>query len=213
MRLDRVAHAMDREPIPPASHPRGSRAGGGILAHPMPSTTPRKTGAPSVRVRAVPHDVRGRARRLLDPALARRVARLCGRVLVLGGEAGAEMTLSFVDDDEIHELNRRWRDVDAPTDVLSFSMREGQGGELHPEQLGDVIISVETAARQAESGGRTLEAELVHLAVHGFAHLCGYDHATPDEERVMFGWEAELREAALRDEQAAAAKARRGRSC
>jgi probable rRNA maturation factor len=63
--------------------------------------------------------------------------------------------------------------------------------------LGDVVISVETAARQAVEAGRTLEEELLWLAVHGFVHLCGYDHATVEEERRMFGWEAELRGKAM----------------
>ena len=148
----------------------------------------------------VPTDVRGRARQLLPVREARRLGRLLGRALVHAGEAGAEMTLSFVDDDEIHALNRDYRRVDRPTDVLSFSMREGEGGALHPELLGDVVISVETAARQAAEAARPLAAELLHLAVHGLAHLCGYDHATVDEERVMFAWEAELRARALADE-------------
>jgi len=154
------------------------------------------------RVRAVPVDVRGRAKKLVKAALARRLGRLVGRALAAAGEAEAEMTLSLVDDDEIRALNRDWRETDQPTDVLSFSMREGEGGELHPELLGDVVISVETAARQAEDAGKTLEAELLHLAVHGLAHLCGYDHATEAEEKVMFGWEAELRERALAAEDA-----------
>ena len=64
--------------------------------------------------------------------------------------------------------------------------------------LGDIVISVETAARQALAGGRSLTDELAHLAVHGLAHLIGFDHASPKEERVMFGYEAKLRAIAVR---------------
>lgn len=149
--------------------------------------------ATSARTPPVPVEVRGRARTLVSRTESQRLGRELGRALVAAGEAGAEMTLSLVDDDEIHALNRDYRDKDKPTDVLSFSMREGEGGTLHPELLGDVVISVETAARQAAEGARPLADELLHLAVHGLAHLCGYDHATLDEERVMFAWEAELR--------------------
>ncbi len=115
------------------------------------------------------------------------------RALAAAGEEGAALSLALVGDEEIRVLNRDFRGVDKATDVLSFSMREGEGGQLHPELLGDVVISVETAARQAEEAGRTLDEELLHLAVHGLAHLCGYDHATVDEEGRMFGWEAKLR--------------------
>lgn len=152
----------------------------------------------SARTPQVPVEVRGRARQLVSRTEAQRLGRELGRALVAAGEAEAEMTLSLVDDDEIHALNRDYRDKDKPTDVLSFSMREGEGGTLHPELLGDVVISVETAARQAAEAKKPLADELLHLAVHGLAHLCGYDHATLEEERVMFAWEAELRAAARR---------------
>ena len=117
--------------------------------------------------------------------------------MAAGDEGGSELTLSLVGDEEIRALNQEWRGEDHATDVLSFSMREGEGGELHNEVLGDIVISVETARRQAEAAARPLADELFHLAVHGFAHLCGYDHATPAEEKVMFAWEKELRDAAL----------------
>jgi probable rRNA maturation factor len=104
-----------------------------------------------------------------------------------------ELALSLSDDAELLALNRRYAGEDHATDVLSFSQREGQGAAGKAGPLGDIIISVETAARQAESGGRTLLAELFHLSVHGLAHLIGYDHATAAEEKVMFGWEARLR--------------------
>jgi probable rRNA maturation factor len=139
-------------------------------------------------------EARGRAARLRG-AVRREVARRLGRAMQAAGQRGAELALSFTDDDELRELNRVYAGEDHATDVLSFSQREGGGDPKGP--LGDVIISVETARRQAVAGRRRLTDELFHLAVHGLCHLLGYDHATPAEERVMFGYEARLRAAAL----------------
>jgi probable rRNA maturation factor len=144
-------------------------------------------------------DARGPGAQVKAAARARLRKRL-ERAMAAAGMADRELALSLVGDAEIHELNRDFREVDKPTDVLSFSMVEGEGGGLHPQVMGDVVISVETAGRQAAEAGRTLEEELLRLAVHGFVHLCGYDHATADEERRMFGWEAELRAHALAGE-------------
>ena len=132
--------------------------------------------------------MRGRARRKVKPGVVRELKRQLGRAMQAAGARG-EVSLSLVDDDEILQLNRDFADEDHATDVLSFE----QAAPL----LGDIVISVETAARQAEAGQRTLTAELVHLAVHGLAHLLGYDHATRKEETVMFGYEARLRAQAV----------------
>ncbi|HHY67375.1 MAG TPA: rRNA maturation RNase YbeY, partial [Alicyclobacillus sp.] len=102
----------------------------------------------------------------------------------------------LVDDERIHELNRDYRGVDRPTDVLSFAMREGEGEPVQTEEgrelLGDIVISVETAERQANQYGHSLRRELAFLAVHGFLHLLGYDHQSPEQERVMFGKQEEV---------------------
>lgn len=103
----------------------------------------------------------------------------------------AEVSLVLVDDQEIQRLNLEYRGIDAPTDVLSFAMLET--GEEEPEilgvepglLLGDVVISLETAVRQAEEYGHTLEREICFLAVHGILHLLGYDHQHPEETKVM----------------------------
>ncbi len=128
--------------------------------------------------------MRGTARRTLAPQVVREVARQLRRAMRAAG-AGGEVALSFSDDRELRALNRAYADQDHATDVLSFT----QAGPL----LGDVVISVETARRQADAGGRELRGELVHLAVHGLAHLLGFDHATKADERVMFGYETKLR--------------------
>jgi probable rRNA maturation factor len=97
-------------------------------------------------------------------------------------ERPLEADLRFTDDAFIHELNRDYRGKDKPTDVLAFAQREGEGGELCPEILGDIVISIETASRQAKG---SLYEELLFLAAHGLCHLLGYDHQDDDEELTM----------------------------
>jgi probable rRNA maturation factor len=110
----------------------------------------------------------------LDVALIERAARL---VLDAIGRGDAELAVSLVDDGAIRELNRRYRGKDAPTDVLSFAQSEGEPlACAEPDSLGDVVISVETARRQAERGGWTLDEELHRLLLHGVLHLVGHDH-------------------------------------
>lgn len=81
-------------------------------------------------------------------------------------------------------LNRQYRGVEGPTDVLAFPMREGRFGRLSPDLLGDVVISVETARRQAGRG--EFRGELALLLVHGILHLVGYDHQTPAARQRMW---------------------------
>jgi len=109
-------------------------------------------------------------RRRVDPARLRRVLRGAARELGVSGE----LALVFAGDRTLHRLNRTYRGKDRPTDVLSFP---GPGGE---EGLGDVVVSVETAAKNARALGRTLPQELDVLALHGFLHVLGYDHETDD---------------------------------
>ncbi|MCH7954032.1 MAG: rRNA maturation RNase YbeY [Chloroflexi bacterium] len=99
-----------------------------------------------------------------------------------------QLSVAVTTDAEIHALNRRYAAEDKPTDVLAFSQEEGEEfvsapGELR--HLGDVVISLETAERQASEAGHDLDAEMAHLLAHGVLHLLGYDHAAPDEEREM----------------------------
>jgi probable rRNA maturation factor len=141
---------------------------------------------------------KGAGRRLPAAARKRLAARL-ERALGAAGEGGAEVSLLLCGDAQIRALNRGYADEDHATDVLSFSQREGWGA---PDAglLGDIVVSVETAARQArERPGRpaaALEAEILHLGVHGLCHLLGLDHDTPAHERAMWAREAELRAAA-----------------
>lgn len=106
---------------------------------------------------------------------------------------GSEVSVTFVTNDAIQEINRTYRFKDVPTDVISFAMEEMGEGEIEiknadiPTLLGDIIISVERANEQAASYGHTFERELCFLAVHGFLHVLGYDHGTREEEQEMFG--------------------------
>lgn len=105
----------------------------------------------------------------------------------------AEVSLSFVDNEEIHRLNREFRGIDRPTDVLSFPMidDEEDAGDIDIYDdsvvLGDIIISAEKAVSQAQEYGHSVERELAFLAVHSILHLLGYDHETSKEdEKEMF---------------------------
>lgn len=108
-----------------------------------------------------------------------------------------ELSVTFVGLDEIHELNREYRGVDRPTDVLSFPQFEDLEEEL-PEVgeicLGDVVICREKAEEQAEEFGHSFERELVYLFTHSVLHLLGYDHMEEDEKKVMRQREEEIME-------------------
>jgi probable rRNA maturation factor len=108
---------------------------------------------------------------------------------VYGIEPYTEVSVVLADDEYIHQLNRQYRGKDCPTDVLSFALNEGEEPEVidGPKEvlLGDIIISLETATRQAEEYGHSLERELSYLTVHGILHLLGYDHMTEDEKKEM----------------------------
>lgn len=115
-------------------------------------------------------------------------------------EDGSEVSISFVTNEAIHEINREYRDKDQPTDVISFALEElGEGeiqivGEGIPRILGDIIISTDRTREQAEEYGHSFERELGFLAVHGFLHLLGYDHMTEQDEKEMFGKQDEILE-------------------
>ncbi len=128
------------------------------------------------------------------------------RVLTRLGEGESELSVSFVDDAAMAELNERYRARSGPTDVLSFSLREGahaeHGGALLgdvpallgdvPALLGDVVVDLEVAQRQARDYGHSLQEELLRLLVHGVLHLLGYDHEEEEEARLMEALEERL---------------------
>ncbi len=99
-----------------------------------------------------------------------------------------EVSVSFVDNASIQLLNREYRGIDSPTDVLSFPQDDdGELGDLEgiPRILGDIVISLERAKEQAEDFGHSVQREVLYLAIHGFFHLLGYDHESPEDQSKM----------------------------
>jgi probable rRNA maturation factor len=113
-------------------------------------------------------------------------------------EDNSEVSVTFVSNERIHEINREFREKDAPTDVISFAMEELGEGEIQlkgaelPRVLGDIIISIPKAEEQAKEYGHSFIRELGFLSVHGFLHLLGYDHMEKAEEEKMFSRQREI---------------------
>ncbi|NLY78083.1 MAG: rRNA maturation RNase YbeY [Tissierellia bacterium] len=112
-------------------------------------------------------------------------------LLVEGKPLDYEISVSFVDNEEIRELNSLYRQVNRETDVLSFPMEEGDM-IFCGNMLGDIIISAEKALEQADEYGHSLLREMVYLAVHSMFHLLGYDHMTDEEKELMRSKEKEV---------------------
>lgn len=125
---------------------------------------------------------KGRGKATLPIAAVKGAAERMLRALDLERD---ELSVLLCDDAVIHSLNREFRGKDKPTDVLSFSMREGEGARFAGPMLGDIIISLPTASRQAKALKRSLHDETMMLLAHGLLHLLGFDHVTRAEERRM----------------------------
>jgi len=123
----------------------------------------------------------------------RALVAIARRLLLAVGEDSAALSLSLVNDDAIRSLNREYRGKDAPTDVLSFPI--GDGEISHERLLGDVVISVETARRQAAAYDAPVQREIYRLLIHGLLHLKGHDHGVPQERRAMRREERRLADA------------------
>ncbi|KEF38146.1 putative rRNA maturation factor YbeY [Schinkia azotoformans MEV2011] len=115
-----------------------------------------------------------------------------------GINSDAELSVTFVNNEEIQEINRTYRMKDQPTDVISFAMEEmGEGeiaitGEDLPTILGDIIISIPRTIEQANEYNHSFMRELGFLSIHGFLHLLGYDHMEKEDEQIMFAKQKEL---------------------
>ncbi|MDG2050440.1 MAG: rRNA maturation RNase YbeY [Myxococcota bacterium] len=132
-----------------------------------------------IRISGPPAGIRGA--RVDLPRLRRR-----GRQILSALRQGrSELSIALIDDAEMKALNRTWRGRDRSTDVLSFSMLEGEGGVHRGVLLGDVVISVETAAAQAAARHRSLDDEVLRLLLHGVLHVLGHDHEDEAEAREM----------------------------
>lgn len=102
----------------------------------------------------------------------------------LGCLEGTELSISIVGDRAIRRINRDYLNRDRPTNVISFSLQEGECGAIPSLALGDVVISADTALREAEEGGMEFFERLCFLLLHGTLHLCGYDHERSGEEEA-----------------------------
>lgn len=116
-----------------------------------------------------------------------------------GLEDSAEISVTFVNNRMIQELNRNYRQIDQPTDVISFALQEQGEGEVTilgdqkpPLTLGDIVISVDKAKEQAEEYQHSLKREYGFLALHGLLHLLGYDHLNQTDEQIMFNKQEEI---------------------
>jgi probable rRNA maturation factor len=124
---------------------------------------------------------------------AGKIRRAAKRILSGLGFQGYELSIVIVDDREITQLNRQYFHRNRPTNVISFPMEGGDPASLHSKVLGDVVISAETAKRQAEEAGGKAKDEILFLLIHGVLHLAGYDHeGTADERKKMEAKEKEL---------------------
>ena len=127
------------------------------------------------------------------PAVDRRLLRSrAARVLQALSLTRSELSIALVDDATIADLNARYRGESRATDVLSFSLVEGEYADRGGNLLGDVVISVETAVLQARRAHRGLDAEVARLLIHGTLHLLGHDHEADDEARTMRAEERRL---------------------
>ncbi len=144
----------------------------------------------------------------IEPAFAdlvseRPVEQIARKVLESEGvDAECELSVVITDDETVQDLNRRYRDRDEATDVLSFGLGLDTGADFATppgtrRQLGEVVISFPTARRQADEAGHEVPDEVLHLLTHGILHILGYDHEQPDEaeamrkkeESVLHGWQ------------------------
>lgn len=117
----------------------------------------------------------------LDLRRIRRVVRKLKKVLKCSDQ---EISLLFVDNEQIRQMNRQYLNQDHPTNVISFSIREGDYGHVNPQLLGDIVISAERALQDAVAGDLSFDEEIDFLLIHGLLHLLGYNHEGVDENEA-----------------------------
>ncbi|MCY6382760.1 rRNA maturation RNase YbeY [Hoeflea prorocentri] len=133
---------------------------------------------------------------VLEALCARTIVATCDYLERVEGQpfpkAGCELSLLFADDKMVREINGKWRDQDKPTNVLSFPAVPVTPGQLPGPMLGDILFARETIAREADAMDIAFDNHLIHLLVHGFLHLLGYDHIDDDDARIMEGHETRI---------------------
>ena len=98
----------------------------------------------------------------------------------------ASFSVIIVDNEKIHEINKTYRGIDRPTDVISFALEEDEDYEVKERLLGDIYISIDKVYEQAKEYNHSVKRELFFLVTHGFLHLLGYDHMKKEDEEIMF---------------------------
>ena len=126
----------------------------------------------------------------------RKIRSAISKILKYLNCADKEVSVTFINDEAIQQLNNQYRNKNKPTDVLSFSLQEGEFGCINPDVLGDVVISVETAQKNAQKNNLSFEQEINFLIIHGLLHLLGFNHenTTKEQTRKMKEKEKELLE-------------------
>ena len=104
----------------------------------------------------------------------------------------ASFSVIIVDNEKIHEINKKYRGIDRPTDVISFALEEDENYEVKERLLGDIYISIDKVYEQAKEYNHSVKRELFFLVTHGFLHLLGYDHMEKDEEEEMFSLQEKI---------------------
>jgi probable rRNA maturation factor len=99
--------------------------------------------------------------------------------------ANREISITFIDDEAIQTINKKYLGRNKPTNVISFSLQEGEFGNINPTVLGDIVISVDTAERDAASGRMSFDEEILFLIIHGLLHLTGYNHENTTKANAM----------------------------
>ena len=178
--------------------PRGAHARSGAPSpaqpSPAPTSRPALAGSHSVEVTTRGGPFAGVSAAVVE----RRALKMLGHLASPRARARVELSVALVDDATIRDLNRTWRRKDKPTDVLAFPLVQPPGPVAPAGAIGDVIISVPTARRQAKAHRRPLLDEVTMLLAHGLLHLCGFDHGNDADEQHMNAHTAELCTAAAR---------------
>ncbi|MCX5885098.1 MAG: rRNA maturation RNase YbeY [Proteobacteria bacterium] len=117
------------------------------------------------------------------PVEAKKIKKAAERILASLRISGYELSVLLLDNKGIRAVNKKYLGRNRPTNVISFSLAEGEFGNINPHVLGDVVISAEKVLEQAETRGTSLEEELTFLLIHGILHLLGYDHVKVQGER------------------------------
>ena len=149
--------------------------------------------SPETGVRSLNALVRRAALLSIEQTFKRKPGQLFGALREPPLPTSFSLDVLWTDDEQIQTLNRDYRGKDKATDVLSFPFWEDDAlFEGEPVPLGDLVLSLQTAIRQAEELKHSLQEELAFLAIHGTLHLLGFDHDTPSKRRAMFAWQDEL---------------------